>query len=126
MAQITLNLSIDTWSAEIVRGEYRHIEVECTEVNQQYPQQYRVQVRSANYDKVNQHLKQGAVLSLKCNINGRNWTNPEGKTMNFLTLDCYGVAEQPAQSAPTVNTPLGPIPQAKPEAPVNGVPDLPF
>lgn len=127
MAQITLNVTVNTWSAEIVHGEYRHIELECTEVNSQYPQTYKVQVRSANYDKVNQHLKQNAVLSLKCNVNGRNWTNPEGKTINFIGLDCYGVVEQPAQSAPPVNTPSVPIPQSTPATPANnGVPDLPF
>lgn len=130
MAQITVNVTINTWSPEIVKGEYRHIELETTEVNQQYPQTYKVQVRSQNYDKVNQHLKQGAVLSLKCNLNGRNWTNPEGKTMNFLNLDCYGVMEQPAQTTPPVQGTPAPAPSSTPAPPAqpqgNGVPDLPF
>lgn len=130
MATITLNVNINTWSPEIVKGDYKHIELECTEVNSQYPQTYKVQVRSQNYDKVNQHLKQNAVLSLKCNLSGRNWTNPEGKTMNFIGLDCFGVAEQPAQSAPPVNAPVvnnTPAPSNTPAPPANNAPlDPPF
>lgn len=112
MATINLSVMINTWSAEIVRQgngkEYRHIEVDVMEVNTQYPQQYKLQIRSDNYAKVNPFLAQNTIVTFKCNLQGRNWTNAEGKVSNFLTLDCFDVVAQPVQNAPQ---PMQPAPQ---------------
>lgn len=105
MATIQVSAIISTWSTEVVRvgqngTEYRHIEVDVMEANSQYPQQYKLQLRSDNYAKVTPFLQQNAVVTFKCNLQGRNWTNNEGKIMNFLTLDVFDVVQQPAQNAP--------------------------
>lgn len=127
MATIQVSAIISTWSTEVVRvgqngTEYRHIEVDVMEANSQYPQQYKLQLRSDNYAKVTPFLQQNAVVTFKCNLQGRNWTNNEGKTMNFLTLDVFDVVQQPAQNAPQTPVPAPVQNAAAQPAPVTAQP----
>lgn len=101
MAQLTITGIITGIFEQETRGNYTFYTIEVTEQNTQYPQVYRIQVPQSNYDKINSHVKMNQIISLKCNLNGRNHAGTDGVTRNYIGVNAYDVVTQPVQNAPT-------------------------
>jgi|SRR5690606_8447522 len=122
MAQLTITGIITGIFEQETRGSYTFYSIEVTEQNTQYPQVYRIQVPQSNYDKINSHVKINQIISLKCNLNGRNHTGTDGITRNYVGVNAYDVVTQPVQNAPTPTVqPVQPVQQTA-SVPVHATP----
>ena len=59
-----------------------------------------MQLTQDNVDKMN-GVKVGDVLTVKFNLRGREWVNPEGVSKYFNTLDCWFVQKGEATAKPS-------------------------
>jgi len=76
-----------------------------TEDDSKYPQTIEVEVAQDKIDLFNT-CRPGQPLTLSINLRGREWTNPQGETKVFNTLQCWkfdvDVVDQQEEEAPTM------------------------
>ena len=61
-----------------------------------YPQTYKFELTKDKADKV--YFDIGDTVEVKANVRGRDWTNKEGKVMNFLSLQAWFTSKVDASS----------------------------
>ena len=89
-----------------------------TEAASQYPQTVAFQL-SQDKCGLADRLKVGQDVTVQFNLRGRAWTNPQGETKYFNTLDIWRIEEGAATTAKTV-------PVSDAIASAQGGDDLPF
>lgn len=61
--------------------------------DEQYPQHIMIEFTQAKVDDLNQ-FKEGDKVTVYINLKGRDWTNPEGETKYFNTIQAYKISLQ--------------------------------
>ncbi|MFT5641831.1 MAG: hypothetical protein ACI9A7_001937 [Cyclobacteriaceae bacterium] len=100
--------------------------------NPTYPEYIKLETIQANCDQLN-NIQVGDDVSIAFNLKGRKWTDPQGNTKYFNTLQAWRIEKK---SANQTNTPPPPSNQETPPPPseegnwvkedFSGDDDLPF
>ena len=83
------------------------------ETQDQYPQQIEFQLTQDKCDYLD-HYKVGEQVNVSLNIRGKSWTNPQGETKYFNTLEAWKIER------------VGNAPVMNPNAPNEEKDDLPW
>ena len=94
---------------------------------EQYPQHISINFVQDKCDLLNSY-KVGEAVKVSINLRGREWTNPQGETVYFNTIQGWRISKLQAE-APSAQTP--PMPAAEAFAPATNLnedepDDLPF
>lgn len=110
----TLKVIKDT---QVVSDKFKKREVVLVDDSGQYPQTLQLQ---STQDRVSifDSCKEGDRVEVSFNLNGREWTNPQGEVKVFNTLDAWKIT--PIEGATTEESYKNPVTQREPED------DLPF
>ena len=95
--------------------------------DEQYPQHILVQFVQDKCDLLNNY-QVGDAVKIDINLRGREWTNPQGETVYFNTIQGWRIAKAQAEATPTQAPPM---PAAAAFPPATGLneedpDDLPF
>lgn len=90
--------------------------------NPEYIQTLELQSTQENADKLIQYNKVGERVDVSYNLRGREWTNPDGKTTVFNTIEAWKVFK----SDSSVSQAVAQIDNAIPPAEDEEEQDLPF
>jgi hypothetical protein len=103
----------------VTKGSYTSQKVWVLIPDEKWPQTIELDTKPGTFDGV------GVNAPLVCYINlrGREWTNPEGKTIVFNSLQCWKVIADPEGCKPADETPANNY--TAPVLPTNDG-DLPF
>ena len=108
---------IDT-TKEVGSGGFKKRDVVIT-TDEQYPQHILVQFVQDKCDLLN-NFQVGEPVKIDINLRGREWTNPQGETVYFNTIQGWRIANiQPERNAPAT----APA-QNYPQAPAQGAFDV--
>ena len=92
---------------------------------EQYPQTIIIQFTQQRCDLLN-NLQVGQNVKVYINIRGREWTNPQGETKYFNTIEGWKIeviqTTNVANQQPVQQTPQQPVPQAAPAPPPQRAP----
>lgn len=77
---------------EVVSDKFKKRTIWLT-TEDQYPQTIELQLTQDKCDLANTLLV-GQVVTAHINIRGREWTNPQGETKVFNTIDCWKIDVQ--------------------------------
>lgn len=89
------------------------------ETNDQYPQTYCVEFTQDKVDLIND-IAEGQEVNVQINLRGRPWTNPDGVTKYFISINGWKIDVVESVSAPAPP----PIPTPAEKAAADD--DLPF
>ena len=84
----------------VVSEKFKKREFVITDETSQYPQDILMQLTQDNVDKMD-GVKVGDVITVKFNLRGREWVNPEGVSKYFNSLDCWFVQKGEATAKPS-------------------------
>ena len=112
--------------SEVVKGTFKSKNVIVT-TDEQYPQHISIQFVQDKCDLLNK-FNVGENVKVDINLRGREWTNPQGETVYFNTIQGWRISKLQAE-APSAQTP--PMPAAEAFAPATNLnedepDDLPF
>ena len=62
------------------------------ETNEQYPQKLLIQFAQSNCSKLDNY-KVGQLVTIGVNLKGREWTNQQGETKYFNTIEGWNIKE---------------------------------
>jgi hypothetical protein len=115
---------IDT-TKEVGSGGFKKRDVVVT-TDEQYPQSILVQFVQDKCDLLNNY-NVGDDVKIGINLRGREWTNPQGETVYFNTIQGWNIFKQDTSK----QSPETPIPSAEAFAPKTNenkeeIDDLPF
>ena len=116
---------IDT-TKEVGSGGFKKRDVVVT-TDEQYPQHILVQFVQDKCDLLN-NFQVGEAVKIDINLRGREWTNPQGETVYFNTIQGWRIAKVQAEAMPNQAPPM---PAAEAFAPATSLnedepDDLPF
>lgn len=83
--------------------------------DEQYPQHILVQFIQDKCDLLNTY-QVGEAVKIDINLRGREWTNPQGETVYFNTIQGWRIAKVQAETVAPVQTPPMPAAAAFPPA----------
>jgi hypothetical protein len=93
---------VEVHPTKVVNEKFKTREI-WIETDGQYPQTIALQLTQDKCDKFN--LSVGSQGTFEINLRGRKWTNPQGQTVVFNTIECWAWAgqatEQPQAQAPS-------------------------
>lgn len=101
-----------------VNASFKKRELVVT-TDEQYPQDILMECNQGKCDDLNQ-FKEGDKVTVSINLRGREWTNPQGETKYFNTIQAWRIALQ-GNGANTSQ-----MPEPAPFEPNNGDFDPPF
>ena len=101
---------------EVVKGTFKSKNIIVT-TDEQYPQHILVQFVQDKCDLLN-NFQAGAPVKIDINLRGREWTNPQGETVYFNTIQGWRI-NKVEQSTPVSAIANEPEPKEEPS-------DLPF
>jgi hypothetical protein len=112
---------------EVGSGGFKKRDVVVT-TDEQYPQHISVQFVQDKCDLLNS-FQVGEAVKIDINLRGREWTNAQGETVYFNTIQGWRIAKLQAEAPATGQTP--PMPAAQAFAPATNLnedepDDLPF
>jgi hypothetical protein len=112
---------------EVGSGGFKKRDVVVT-TDEQYPQHISVQFVQDKCDLLNS-FQVGEAVKIDINLRGREWTNAQGETVYFNTIQGWRIAKLQAEAPATGQTP--PMPAAEAFAPATNLnedepDDLPF
>ena len=106
-----------------VSPSFKKREVVIT-TDEQYPQHILIEFTQDRTDLLNQHAI-GDTVKVSINLRGREWTNPQGETRYFNSIQGWRIekatAESPMGGAPSASATPTPVPTS-----LEGADDLPF
>jgi hypothetical protein len=94
---------VEIHPTKVVSEKFKTREI-WIETDGQYPQTIALQLTQDKCDKFN--LSVGSQGTFEINLRGRKWTNPQGQTVVFNTIECWSWNAA----------------QAQPQAPIGGFP----
>jgi len=80
--------------SEVVKGTFKSKNIIVT-TDEQYPQHISIQFVQDKCDLLN-NFNVGENVKIDINLRGREWTNPQGETVYFNTIQGWRIAKQDA------------------------------
>lgn len=124
--EVTGKIKMIDQTKEVGSAGFKKRDVVVT-TDEQYPQHILVQFVQDKCDLLNT-FQVGEPVKIDINLRGREWTNPQGETVYFNTIQGWRISKLQAE-APAAQTP--PMPAAEAFAPATNLnedepDDLPF
>ena len=124
--EVTGKIKMIDQTKEVGSGGFKKRDIVVT-TDEQYPQHILVQFVQDKCDLLN-GFQVGEPVKIDINLRGREWTNPQGETVYFNTIQGWRIAKAQGD-APAAQAP--PMPAAQAFAPatnlnVEDADDLPF
>jgi hypothetical protein len=88
---------VEIHPTKVVSEKFKTREI-WIETDGQYPQTIALQLTQDKCDKFN--LSVGSQGTFEINLRGRKWTNPQGQTVVFNTIECWWWDTQQQQAVP--------------------------
>lgn len=83
-----------------VTEKFRKQEFVMTDASAQYPQHVQFELSQNRVDLMNNY-KVGSYIEATFNLNGRQWTNPQGEVKTFNTLSVWRISAVPVDKQQT-------------------------
>ena len=125
--EVTGKIKMIDQTKEVGSGGFKKRDVVVT-TDEQYPQHILVQFVQDKCDLLNS-FQVGEPVKIDINLRGREWTNPQGETVYFNTIQGWRIGKLQADAPSAAQMP--PIPVAEAFAPATNLneeeaDDLPF
>ena len=125
--EVTGKIKMIDQTKEVGSGGFKKRDVVVT-TDEQYPQHISVQFVQDKCDLLN-GFQVGEAVKIDINLRGREWTNAQGETVYFNTIQGWRIGKLQAESAAAPQMP--PMPAAQAFAPATNLneeeaDDLPF
>lgn len=125
--EVTGKIKMIDQTKEVGSGGFKKRDVVVT-TDEQYPQQILVQFVQDKCDLLNP-FQVGEAVKIDINLRGREWTNPQGETVYFNTIQGWRIGKLEGAGNSAAQTP--PMPAAQAFAPATNLneeeaDDLPF
>ena len=125
--EVTGKIKMIDQTKEVGSAGFKKRDVVVT-TDEQYPQHILVQFVQDKCDLLN-NFQVGEPVKIDINLRGREWTNPQGETVYFNTIQGWRIGK--VQSEAAAPTPSAPMPPAQAFAPATSInedepDDLPF
>ena len=112
--EVTGKIKMIDQTKEVGSAGFKKRDVVVT-TDEQYPQHILVQFVQDKCDLLNSY-QVGDAVKIDINLRGREWTNPQGETVYFNTIQGWRIAKVQAESAVPVQAPPMPAAAAFPPA----------
>ena len=124
--EVTGKIKMIDQTKEVGSAGFKKRDVVVT-TDEQYPQQILVQFVQDKCDLLN-NFQVGDAVKIDINLRGREWTNPQGETVYFNTIQGWRIGKVQAETAAS---PVAPMPATEAFAPATDFKeedhdDLPF
>ena len=125
--EVTGKVKMIDQTKEVGSGGFKKRDIVVT-TDEQYPQHILVQFVQDKCDLLN-GFQVGEPVKIDINLRGREWTNPQGETVYFNTIQGWRIAKVQGESSSAA--PMPAMPAAQAFAPATNVneeeaDDLPF
>ncbi|TDE31870.1 MULTISPECIES: DUF3127 domain-containing protein [Flavobacterium] len=125
--EVTGKIKMIDQTKEVGSGGFKKRDVVVT-TDEQYPQHILVQFVQDKCDLLN-GFQVGEAVKIDINLRGREWTNPQGETVYFNTIQGWRIGKLQAEAASAAQMP--PMPATEAFAPATNLneeeaDDLPF
>ena len=125
--EVTGKIKMIDQTKEVGSGGFKKRDVVVT-TDEQYPQHILVQFVQDKCDLLNS-FQVGEAVKIDINLRGREWTNAQGETVYFNTIQGWRIGK--VDGASTAAAPMPPMPAAEAFAPATNLneeeaDDLPF
>ena len=125
--EVTGKIKMIDQTKEVGSGGFKKRDVVVT-TDEQYPQHILVQFVQYKCDLLN-GFQVGEPVKIDINLRGREWTNPQGETVYFNTIQGWRIGKLQAEAPSAAQMP--PMPAAEAFAPATNLneeeaDDLPF
>jgi hypothetical protein len=127
--EVTGRIKMIDQTKEVGTSGFKKRDIVVT-TDEQYPQHILVQFVQDKCDLLN-NFQVGEQVKIDINLRGREWTNPQGETVYFNTIQGWRIGKLQAEAPVMPNTPSPAIPSPETFAPVSNLnenepDDLPF
>ncbi|HSN47833.1 MAG TPA: DUF3127 domain-containing protein [Flavobacterium sp.] len=95
--EVTGKIKMIDQTKEVGSAGFKKRDVVVT-TDEQYPQQILVQFVQDKCDLLN-NFQVGDAVKIDINLRGREWTNPQGETVYFNTIQGWRIAKAQAETA---------------------------
>jgi hypothetical protein len=112
--EVTGKIKMIDQTKEVGSAGFKKRDVVVT-TDEQYPQHILVQFVQDKCDLLNTY-QVGETVKIDINLRGREWTNPQGETVYFNTIQGWRIAKVQAETAAPVQAPPMPAAAAFPPA----------
>jgi hypothetical protein len=112
--EVTGKIKMIDQTKEVGSAGFKKRDVVVT-TDEQYPQHILVQFVQDKCDLLNTY-QVGEAVKIDINLRGREWTNPQGETVYFNTIQGWRIAKVQAETAASVQAPSMPATPAFPPA----------
>ena len=125
--EVTGKIKMIDQTKEVGSGGFKKRDVVVT-TDEQYPQHISVQFVQDKCDLLNS-FQVGEAVKIDINLRGREWTNAQGETVYFNTIQGWRIGK--LEGANAAAAPMPPMPAAEAFAPATNIneeeaDDLPF
>ena len=124
--EVTGKIKMIDQTKEVGSAGFKKRDVVVT-TDEQYPQHILVQFVQDKCDLLNTY-QVGEAVKIDINLRGREWTNPQGETVYFNTIQGWRIAKVQAEAGGSVQAPPMPAAAFPPATSLNEEEpdDLPF
>ncbi|WP_396169215.1 DUF3127 domain-containing protein [Flavobacterium sp.] len=112
--EVTGKIKMVDQTKEVGSSGFKKRDVVVT-TDEQYPQHILVQFVQDKCDLLN-NFQVGEAVKIDINLRGREWTNPQGETVYFNTIQGWRIAKVQAEAAAATQAPPMPTAAAFPPA----------
>ena len=102
--EVTGKIKMIDQTKEVGSAGFKKRDVVVT-TDEQYPQQILVQFVQDKCDLLN-NFQVGDAVKIDINLRGREWTNPQGETVYFNTIQGWRIGKVQEEAAPTQSVPM--------------------
>jgi hypothetical protein len=102
--EVTGKIKMIDQTKEVGSAGFKKRDVVVT-TDEQYPQHILVQFVQDKCDLLN-NFQVGEAVKIDINLRGREWTNPQGETVYFNTIQGWRIAKAQAEAASTQAPPM--------------------
>ena len=102
--EVTGKIKMIDQTKEVGSAGFKKRDVVVT-TDEQYPQHILVQFVQDKCDLLN-NFQVGDAVKIDINLRGREWTNPQGETVYFNTIQGWRIAKAQAEAVPAQAPPM--------------------
>jgi hypothetical protein len=124
--EVTGKIKMIDQTKEVGSAGFKKRDIVVT-TDEQYPQHILVQFVQDKCELLNNY-QVGETVKIDINLRGREWTNQQGETVYFNTIQGWRIGKVQADTAPTASAPMPPAQAFAPATSINEEEpdDLPF